>query len=135
MKENMKRIMTLTCAVIAAASFSAGAHAEMFKCTKDGKTTFQEQPCGEQGGAETKMQSSKPSAWVGCYQSTGSGFDSGIKRIDDWEVPFFSRGMTFVPGSWSKCKLPWGCGTRWRSPSIVCEVPRWLPLVNSWRIY
>ena len=57
--------------------FAADASAELHKCVKDGNTTYQEQPCGGQGGAETKMQTSKPSAWVGCYRSIAPAFGTG----------------------------------------------------------
>jgi hypothetical protein len=82
----VKKDIAWMCAAIAAACFSGAAGAEMFKCTKDGRTTYQEQPCGLQGGAETKMESSRPSAWVGCYVAKGRGFDSGRETTNDFEV-------------------------------------------------
>ncbi|MGZ5573351.1 MAG: DUF4124 domain-containing protein, partial [Usitatibacter sp.] len=81
----MKKGIIGMCMGAALVCFSGAAGAEMFKCVKDGKTSFQEQPCGGQGGAETKLQSSKPSAWIGCYLSTGQGFESGT-RSENFEV-------------------------------------------------
>jgi hypothetical protein len=82
----VKKRMAWMCVGLATAALSGAADAEMFKCTKDGRTTFQEQPCGLQGGAETKLESSRPSAWVGCYLATGRGFDSGRTKTEAFEV-------------------------------------------------
>ena len=97
-----KMIPRWMCVGIAAACFSGAANAEMFKCTKDGRTTFQEQPCGEQGGAETKMQSSRPSAWVGCYQTISTGFDSGIQRTETFEVRQEGNALFTAPAKGDK---------------------------------
>lgn len=58
-------------------AFAADVDAELYKCVKDGKTTYQEQPCGDRGAAEMRMQASKPSGWVGCYRSIAPAIGTG----------------------------------------------------------
>ena len=68
---------TMAALMAFAVCFAADASAELYKCVKDGKTAYQEQPCGGQGMAETRMQTSKPSGWVGCYRSTAPALGNG----------------------------------------------------------
>lgn len=51
--------------------------------------------CGGQGSAETKMQSSKPGRWVGCYEATGRGWETGT-RTEKFEIRQ-EGGKLFMP--------------------------------------
>ncbi|MFC5498581.1 hypothetical protein ACFPOE_13625 [Caenimonas terrae] len=66
--------------------FAADASAEVHKCVKEGQASYQEQPCAGQGGADTTVQTFKPSPWVGCYQSEGPMLDRVGTRQEAMEV-------------------------------------------------
>jgi hypothetical protein len=90
----MKASKAMAGMALAVSLAAAPAHADLFKCVKDGKTSYQEQPC-PQGGAETKMQVYKPSAWVGCYQSNGRGWESGT-HTENFEIKQ-ERDLLYLP--------------------------------------
>lgn len=47
-------------------------HAAVYKCTKDGRTAYQEQPC-EQSGVEMKKFAKTGSSMAGCYMAPSYG--------------------------------------------------------------
>lgn len=58
--------------------------ADIYKCVKDGSTTYQNKPC-DRGSQATQLEANRSSSLVGCYASTMKGFEDGfqIKRTAD----------------------------------------------------
>jgi hypothetical protein len=50
--------------------------AEMYKCAKNGHSSYQDKPCGP-ASSQTQFQNSHASSMIGCYVAKFAAFDSG----------------------------------------------------------
>ena len=81
-----------TLCLATAVLFMSGASASPHKCVKDGRTTYQDQPCDGRAAAAPTAPASKPSSWVGCYAS-GSGTRQTIMEVrQEGETLYTSQG-------------------------------------------
>lgn len=55
----------------------ASAHADIYKCTKDGAVSFQEMPCAGANVQSTHIESRASEYFVGCFETT----DSRVSQI------------------------------------------------------
>jgi hypothetical protein len=80
------------CALTLMAWTGTDAHAEMFKCMKNGRPSFQETPCAA-GEAESRIGTARPSGWEGCYEVTFSRWEGGPKPPETMQVRRDSGGL------------------------------------------
>ena len=86
------RLLGTICLAVAAL-FTAGASASPHKCVKDGRTTYQDQPCDGRAAAAPTAATATPGPWVGCYAS-GSGTRQTIMEVrQDGQTLYTTLGM------------------------------------------
>lgn len=85
----MKTVILVLLLALSVTSYSA--NGALFKCMKDGETTYQEGPC-EAASNSTTMEVKREKAVNGCYQATFPPWETGKGTTEIFQIRTTSSG-------------------------------------------